>query len=57
MFGVALFPNYDPIFPTILLRSPFVCNAMMIDFIARLDKFRFATISSLISAELKLALL
>jgi len=54
VFGVALFLNRDPIYPT-PLRSPSVCNAVMIDFIARLCKFQFTIISSLISAELKLA--
>jgi hypothetical protein len=54
VFGVALFPNRDPIFPTPLW-SPSVCNAVMTDFIARLSEFRFAIISSLISTELKLA--
>jgi len=54
---VVLFPNRDPIF-LILLWSPSVCNGVMTDFIARLGEFfRFTIISSLISAELKLALL
>jgi len=54
VFEVVIFPNRDPIFPT-PLQSPSVCNAMMTDFITRLGKFRFTIISSLISAELKLA--
>jgi hypothetical protein len=33
VFGVMLFPNRDPIFPTPLQSSSF-CNAVMIDFIA-----------------------
>jgi len=49
VFKVALFSNLDPIFPT-PLRSLFVCNTVMIDFIARLGKFRFAIISSMILA-------
>jgi hypothetical protein len=56
VLGVALFPNRNPIFLT-PLRSLSVCNDMMTNFIARLREFRFAIISSLISAELKLALL
>jgi hypothetical protein len=48
-----LFLNRDPIFPT-PLRSPSIYNAMMTNFIARLDKFRFAIISSLILTALKL---
>jgi len=51
---VALFPNHDLIFRT-PLRLPSVYNSVMTDFIARLNKFRFAIISSLISARLKLA--
>jgi hypothetical protein len=52
---VALFLNRNPIFPT-PLQSLFVCNAVMTDFIDQLGEFRFAIISSLISIELKLAL-
>jgi hypothetical protein len=53
MFEVALFLNRDPIFPT-PLRSPSIYNTMMTNFIARLDKFKFATINSLILTGLKL---
>jgi len=54
MFGVALFSNCDLIYLT-PLRSLFVYNVVMTDFITWLGEFRFAIISSLISAELKLA--
>jgi hypothetical protein len=37
------------------LRSSYICNTVMTDFIAWLSKFRFAIISLLISVELKLA--
>jgi hypothetical protein len=53
---VALFPNSDPIFPT-PLQSPSICNAVMTDFIARLDEFQFTIINLLIFAGLKLALI
>jgi hypothetical protein len=54
VFGVALFPNHYPIFPT-SLQLPSVGNAVMTDFIAMLGVFRFAINSSLILTELKLA--
>jgi hypothetical protein len=54
MFVMALFLNLDPIFLTPLRSLP-VYNAMMTNFITRLDEFRFAIINSLISTRLKLA--
>jgi hypothetical protein len=46
VFGVALFSNCKPIFPT-PLQSPSVCNIVITDFIARLGELQFAIISSL----------
>jgi hypothetical protein len=54
MFGVALFPNRNPIFST-PFQSLSIYNTLMTDFIVWLSEFRFAIISLLISAGLKLA--
>jgi hypothetical protein len=51
VFGVALFSNRDPIFPTPLW-TPSVCIAVITHYIAWLGEFRLAIINSLISAEL-----
>jgi len=54
--GVVLFSNRNPIFLTPLWSSS-VCNAMMTDFIAQFNEFRFTIINLLISAGLMLPLL